>query len=146
MPVDPKKLHRDALRLEKARQLGTTNAIRQALPTIRGLRKEGVSWAAIATALAEQGLVQGKDRTPLTTTRLTALVSQIEAQQRKKALRAGPRDRGDTVERPAKHVKRLTLSPDLVGSTETPDISGLSTEDDLRRAAFEKLQTVLKKE
>ena len=57
-------------------------------------------------------------------------------------VKAGLRDRGDIVERPAQPVKRLTLSPDLAGSIESSDVPPLSTEDDLRRAAFEKLQTV----
>lgn len=154
MPLDSKKLRQDAVRLQKARgtspvgreTIGTSRSVREALPIIHQLRKDGVSWAAIAQALAQQGVVQGKDRIPLTTGRLTALVSQIEAQERKRALNAGARARGDTVERSAEPVKRLTLSPDLAASTETSEISSLSTEDDLRRAAFEKLQTVLKKE
>ncbi|UPT88228.1 hypothetical protein HAP41_0000003530 [Bradyrhizobium barranii subsp. apii] len=152
MPLDSKKLRHDALRLQKARgtssvgreTTGTSKAVREALPTIHQLRKDGVSWAMIAQALAEQGVVQGKDRIPLTTHRLTALVTQIEAQQRKKALKVGPRDRGDTVEHPA--VQRLTFSPDLVSPAETPNAPRLATEEDLRRAALEKLQTVLKKE
>jgi hypothetical protein len=155
MPLDPKKLRQDAQRLQKARKrtsldgretTGTTKAIREALPTIRQLRKDEVSWPAIAQALAAQGVVEGKDRIPLTAKRLTALVSQIEAQERKKALKAGPRNRGDTVERPAEPVKRLTLSPDLVSLAESSNLPQLATEDDLRRAALEKLQTVLKKE
>lgn len=154
MPLDTKKLRQDAMRLQKARgtlsagreTTGTSKAVRQALPIIHQLRKDGVSWAVIAQALAEQGVVQGKDRIPLTTGRLTALVTQIEAQQRKKALKAGPRDRGDTAEHQAEPVKRLTLSPDLGSSAEASNAPLLSTEDDLRRAAFEKLQTVLKKE
>lgn len=154
MPLDSKKLRQAALRLQKARgtspigreTTGTSKAVREALPIIRQLRKDGVSWAVIAQALAEQGVVQGKNRIALTTGRLTALVSQIEAQERKKSLKAGPRDRGDTVERPAESVRRLTLSPDLAGSAETSNVPQLSTEDDLRRAALEKLQTLLKKE
>jgi len=153
MRLDPKKLRQDAQRLQKARRAslvgrettGTTKAIREALPTIRQLRKDEVSWPAIAQALAAQGVVQGKDRIPLTAKRLTALVSQIEARERKKALKAGNRERRDTVKHQVERVPRLTLSPDLVSPTETSDLPS-STEDDLRRAAFEKLQTVLKKE
>ncbi|MDA9392632.1 hypothetical protein WN73_19080 [Bradyrhizobium sp. CCBAU 45394] len=152
MPLNSKKLRHDALRLQKARgtssvareTTGTSRAVREALPTIHQLRKDGVPWAVIAQALAEQGVVQGKDRIPLTTHRLTALVTQIEAQQRKKTLKAGPRDRSDTVEHPA--VKRLTLSPDFVSPADTRNVAQLATEEDLRRAALEKLQTVLKKE
>ena len=97
MPLDPKKLRKDARRLQGARPdttvgretTGTTRAIRTALPDIYDLRNDGVSWPAIADALAIQGVVQGKDRIPLTTNRLTAIVSQIEEQERKKASKAG---------------------------------------------------------
>lgn len=154
MPLDPKKLRQDAQRLQKARRAslaarettGTTKAIREALPTIRQLRKDEVSWPAIAQALAAQGVVQGKGRIPLTAKRLTALVCQIEAQARKKGLKASSRDRADTVKRQVERAPGLTLSPDLVRRTETSDLQPSSTEDDLRRAAYEKLQTVLKKE
>lgn len=154
MPLDPKKLRRDAQRLQKVRRpsligretTGTTKAIRDALPVIRQLRKDQVSWAAIAQALADQGVVQGKDRVPLTAKRLTALVSQIETRERKKALKTGSRDRADTVKRGIERAPRLTLSPDLVRPAEASDLLSSSTEDDLRQAAFEKLETVLKKE
>ena len=80
MALDPKRLHEDAKRLQKARlptiagreTTGTTRAIRAALPVIYQLREEGVSWSAIASALADQGVVQGRDRIALTTHRLTA--------------------------------------------------------------------------
>jgi hypothetical protein len=103
MPIDPKQLRKDARRLQNARpettvgreSIGTTRDIRAALPVIYELRKDGLSWPAIAEALAAQGVVQGKDRIPLTTNRLTAIVSQIEEQERKKAARAGNRSRSD---------------------------------------------------
>ncbi|MBW5435353.1 hypothetical protein FXB41_11350 [Bradyrhizobium canariense] len=154
MPLDHKKLRQDAQRLQDARTAsplgqettGATKVIREALPAIRQLREDGVSWPAIAEALAAQGVVQGKDRIPLTAKRLTALISQIEARGRRKAAKKANRDRGDTAMRPAEPFKRLTLSPDLASSAEASNVPLPSTEDDLRRAAFEKLQTVLKKE
>jgi len=154
MSLDSKKLRQDAQRLQKERQssllgretTGTTKAIRAALPIIHQLRRDGVSWPAIAQALAKQGVVQGKDRIPLTTNRLTALVSQIEKQERKKKLKLGNRDRGDTTKRQVEPAPRLALSPDLVGPADTSDLQPHSTEDELRQAAFEKLRTVLKKE
>ncbi|MGY4349740.1 hypothetical protein ACVWXM_006233 [Bradyrhizobium sp. GM7.3] len=144
MPLDAKKLRHDAQRIHEARA-GTTKAIRGALPAIYQLRKDGVSWSAIAKALAEQGVVQGKDGTPLTTNRLTGLVSQIEAQEHKKALKTG-RERGDTQKRQEERPHRLTLSPDLVGPAAVSDVQPHSTEDELRQSAFAKLQTVLKKD
>ena len=37
-------------------------------------------WSVIAAALSAQGVVQGKDRRPLTAKRLTAIVRQLEQQ------------------------------------------------------------------
>ena len=82
----------------------------------------------------------------LTTNRLTALVSQIEQQERKKRLRQDHRVRGDTTNRDRGRARRLSLSPDLAPPTSASKIEPASTEDDLRRAALDKLQTVLKKE
>lgn len=153
MPLDPKKLRQDAQRLQEARAAspvgqttGATRVIREALPTIRQLREDGVSWPAIAEALAAQGVVQGKDYIPLTAKRLTALISQIEAQGRRKAANKANRDRPDTIQRAVESGPRLRLSADLVTPTDSSGPLPSSTEDDLRRAAFEKLRTVLKKE
>jgi hypothetical protein len=154
MPLDPKKLRKDARRLQGARpdttvgreSTGTTRAIRTALPDIYDLRKDGLSWPAIAGALAIQGVVQGKDRIPLTTNRLTAIVSQIEEQERKKASKAGNRNRSDVVQRHAEPARRLSLSPDLTTPTEPSDLQRSSTEDELRSAALENIKSVLKKD
>ena len=59
MPLDPKRLLRDAKKAQTTRPAtmvgrettGVTRAVRAALPTIRRLRVAGVSWAAIAQAL-----------------------------------------------------------------------------------------------
>lgn len=153
MPLDPKKLREDARRLQEARPpttvgketTGTTSAIRAALAIIYDLRKEGVSWPVIAQALAGQGVVQGKDRIPLTTKRLTAIVSQLESQERKKASRR-ERVRRDSVQQPADRQLRLRLSPDLIGPPANTEPSTQSTEENLRRSAFDKIQSLLKKE
>lgn len=154
MPLDPKKLRQDAKRLQAARPpsavgretTGTTSAIRAALPVIYQLRQDGVSWPAIAEALAGQGVIQGRDRTPLTTNRLTALVTQIEEQARRKARKAGSRARADTVNQSTEPARKLSLSADLV-TRHVPSPKPLpSSEDDLRLAAFGKIQNVLKKE
>jgi hypothetical protein len=153
VPLDPKKLRQDAQRLQRARPAvtvglettGTTKAIRAALPVIHQLRRDGVSWPAIAQALADQGVVQGKDPIPLTTNRLTALVSQIEKQETKRSVKRG-RERSDTTNRQVEAAQRLSLSPDLTPPVPATNLQPSSTEDELRRAAFEKLQNVLKKE
>jgi hypothetical protein len=154
MPIDPKQLRKDARRLQNARpettvgreSIGTTRDIRAALPVIYELRKDGLSWPAIAEALAAQGVVQGKDRIPLTTNRLTAIVSQIEEQERKKAARAGNRSRSDLPSRPIDLGRRLSLSSDLTSRPAPPDAIPSSTEEELRRAALKNIQNVLKKE
>jgi hypothetical protein len=151
MPLDPKQLRQDARRLQDARPVGrestgTTKAIRTALPVIYQLRKDGVSWPAIADALAVQGVVQGKDRIPLTTKRLTAIVSQIEVQDRKKANKAGNPGRSDAPNRPTEPARRLSLSPDLTTRPVPPDPQPSSTEDELRSAALENIKSVLKKD
>ena len=154
MPLDPKQLRQDARRLQNARpgtsvgreSTGTTRAIRTALPVIYQLRKDGVSWTAIAEALAVQGVVQGKDRIPLTTNRLTAIVSQIEEQDRKKANKAGNRVRSDTPHHPAEPARRLSLSSDLTTRPAPLDPQPSSTEDELRTAALENIKSVLKKD
>lgn len=153
MSIDPKKLREDARRLQEARPpttvgretTGTTSAVRAALPVIYDLRKSGVSWPVIAQALAGQGVVQGKDRIPLTTKRLTAIVSQIESQERKRSNRR-ERGRRDAVQQPQDRQLRLRLSPDLIDPSSDTEPSMQSTEEDLRRSAFEKIQSLLKKE
>ena len=151
MPLDPKQLRQDARRLQDARPVGrestgTTKAIRTALPVIYQLRKDGVSWPAIAEALAAQGVVQGKDRVPLTTKRLTAIVSQIEEQDRRKANKASSRVRSDTPLRPTEPALRLSLSSDLAARPVPVDPQPSSTDDELRSAAFENIKSLLKKD
>lgn len=154
MTLDPKRLQRDAKRLQKARPepkvgrktTGTTDAIRAALPTIYELRRGGISWPAIAEALADQGVVQGKNRERLTTNRLTAIVRQIEEQEERKARKAAKRPRSDIADGPAEPERKLSLSPELATRPATPKASSASDEDELRRAAFEKIQKVFKKE
>lgn len=154
MTLDPKKLQRDAKRRQMAqpqpkigrKTTGATDAIRAALPMIYKLRRDGISWPAIAKALGDQGVVQGKDRTPLTTNRLTALVRQIEVQEAKKARKSVKRERGDVATQTVKPARKLSLSPDLAARPVAPHDPPVLDEDELRRMAFEKLKTVFKKE
>jgi hypothetical protein len=154
MPLDPKQLRRDAKRRQKARlqqkvgrtPTGATDAIRAVLPTIYQLRQEGLLWRTIAEAIGDQGVVQGKKRIPLTASRLTCLVRQIEVQEAKQARKSGKRDRSDAANQPAEPVRKLSLSPDLAPRPVASDGAPVLDEDELRRAAFEKLKTVFKKE
>lgn len=88
MAIDRKRLKREARAAEKARPprsvgrptTGALAAVKANLDLIRELRADGVRWAAIASALSEQGIHQlvGGERQPLTAARLTALVHSIE--------------------------------------------------------------------
>ena len=153
--LDPKRLARDAKRAQAQRPdagigretTGVTRAVRAGLPVIRELRAAGVTWAAIAEAMSAQGVTQGAGK-PLTATRLTAIVTQVEAQERR------------TVEREARRRTRsdLTVSSEAVRSPEpplpataasahpAPDGSGAhATEEQIRRAGLHDLRQLLKK-
>lgn len=151
MTLDPKQLRADAKRLHKARSstsgrsvTGATSAIRAALPAIRELRDSGVAWSAIAEALAQQGVVQGKDRLPITERRLTALVSHIEAlDQRRLKSKAQPRSDTAVAQDEPQLVLTLSAAPDPTLAA----AAGIDTEHQLRTAAFSKLQqSLFKKE
>ena len=155
MPLYPKRLARDAKRAQAQRPdssigretTGVTRAVRAGLPIIRQLRAAGVTWAAIAEAMSAQGVTQGEGR-PLTATRLTAIVTQVEAQTRRKAEReARRRTRPD-----------LTVSPEAVPPPEPPlpvpaepalpspiGSSARATEEEIRRAGLHDLHQLLKK-
>ncbi|MCB4806470.1 DNA-binding transcriptional MerR regulator [Methylobacterium brachiatum] len=155
MPLDPKRLARDAKRAQAQRPdstigretTGVTRAVRAGLPVIRQLRAAGVTWAAIAEALSAQGVTQGEGQ-PLTASRLTAIVTQVEAQERRKADReARRRTRPD-----------LTASSEAVRSPEPPlpataapalpspvGSNPRATEEEIRRAGLHDLHQLLKK-
>lgn len=156
MPLDPKRLTRDAKRAQAQRPdssigretTGVTRAVRAGLPVIRQLRAAGVTWAAIAEAMSAQGVTQGEGQ-PLTATRLTAIVTQVEAQERR------------TAEREARRRTRpdLTVSPEAVPPPELPLLnpaapsapippaksSAHATEEEIRRAGLHDLRQLLKK-
>jgi hypothetical protein len=155
MTLDLKRLRADAANLKTARSTsgssrettGTTKAIRAALPEIYKLRDQDVQWADIAAALAAQGVVQGKDRTPLTTNRLTALVRQIELQtekrQAKKLKTTPPIARSS---KSALQTRHLSLSSDLKADTRAADERLYQSEDEIRRLAFEHVKRMTKKD
>jgi hypothetical protein len=153
MGIDPKQLQRDARLLKKTREQrkgpGTTAAVRAALPTIYRLRADRVHWSEIAAALGKQGVVQGKgkNRIPITTTRLTSLVRQIEAEIEKgdyKPTRGEPT--GAHSQTNALQKSTVSLSVELAADTKASDRKSPPTEEDLRRAALGRIQDVLKKD
>ncbi len=100
MPLDPRRLARDAKTLDAKRPAGAigrettgvTRAVRALMPAIRELREAGVRWAAIAEALAQQG-VAGPDGQPMKANRLTAVVDRIARGERGQVAKADARDR-----------------------------------------------------
>ncbi|MCB8839361.1 hypothetical protein [Aurantimonas sp. VKM B-3413] len=137
MAIDPKQLAASALRHQAAQRrtgASTFAAVREVLPTIRGLREKGVSWAAIAAALGEAGVTQGKDDTvqPITVDRLRAVHAQIvKADRKAEAKRANHAARPDIVAPSRSETarsKKLKLSDEL----------GIKPQDDKReRTLFE---------
>ena len=88
-PIDLKRLKTDAAKAQKELpprgSVGTFAAVRAALPAIEAMRAEGIGWSAIAEALAAQGLTQGAgpSEQPITRTRLTSVVSELQKQRRR---------------------------------------------------------------
>ena len=155
MPLDPKRLARDAKRAQAQRPdssigretTGVTRAVRAGLPVIRQLRAAGVTWAAIAEALSAQGVTQGEGR-PLTATRLTAIVTQVEAHARRPAEReARRRTRPDlTTSSEIVPPPELSLPDPVAPAPPAPAGSGAhATEEQIRRAGLHDLRQLLKK-
>lgn len=155
MTLNLKRLREDAKKLKTAHSktrssretTGTTKAVRAALPEIYRLRDDGVQWAVIAAALAAQGVVQGRDRQPLTTNRLTALVRQIEVQAEKRRVRQSAK-LSSPVRTPknALQIMHLSLSSDLKADTRTIEDRSSQSEDEIRRLAYERVQRMTEKD
>jgi hypothetical protein len=148
MSLDIKRLRADASKLQdelskspsSRETTGTTKAIRAALPEIYKLR-------VIAAAMAAQGIVQDKERAPLTTNRLTALVRQIELQnERRNAKRARKAAITASPKKIAMQNRYLSLSPDLRADTRAADSRSPQSEDQIRRLAFERVQRMTEKD
>lgn len=155
MTLDLKRLRADAARLQATQSksvasretTGTTKAIRAALPEIYKLRDQGVQWSVIAAALAAQGVVQGKDRTQLTTNRLTALVRQIELQAEKRLAKKAKKT--SSLAQPtinALQIRHLSLSSDLTADKRAVDERPSESEDEIRRLAFERVRRMTEKD
>jgi hypothetical protein len=142
--LDLKRLRADASKLQNERSksrssretTGTTRAIRAALPEIYKLREDGVQWSVIAASLAAQGIVQGQDRTPLATNRLTALVRQIELQNEKRAAKRAKKGVVTRAEKVAMQNPHLSLSPELGQKTRAVGGRPPQSEDEIRRLAW----------
>jgi hypothetical protein len=153
MPIDTKRLKKDSADAQAAmaangharRRTGATALIEPVLPKIHELRVQKQSWAAIATALAKQGVVQGNDREAITGRRLTALISAINKRVRRPEERSARRaKRRDLVPVP-QQAHTLSLSADL----NVPAVAAATvtaSEEDFRREDFEDCVRSLLKE
>ena len=134
MPLDFKRLRRDLRRLRRdvdakglsdtaegdprKKPSGTMAAVRGHLAEIERLKAEGVTWVAIAAALARQGVVL-RDGRPITGRHLTGLIDSIRRQDAgRRVARARRSTRTDLVEeatperRPREHApSRPTIPP-----------------------------------
>jgi hypothetical protein len=152
MPIDTKRLKKDSADAQAAmaatdharRRTGATALIEPVLPKIHELRVQKQSWAAIAAALAKQGVVQGNDREAITGRRLTALISAINKRVRRREARlSGRSKRRDLAPLPASSHS-LTLSTDLQLSDGAAVAAG-DSEASIRHQEFEdRVRTLLK--
>jgi hypothetical protein len=154
MSIDSKRLTKDCANAQATlaanghalRRTGATAIIQPILPLIRELRARKHSWAAIAAALAKQGVIQGVDRDPITPRRLTALISAIDKRERRRDARlAGRAKRGDLA-RLQGNSHALALSTDLQRTAIAPAISS-DSEETIRYQEFEdRVRSLLKKD
>jgi hypothetical protein len=154
MAIDSKRLTKDCATAQAAlaanghvlRRPGATAIIEPILPLIRELRVQKHSWAAIAAALAAQGVTQGADRRPIAARRLTALISAINKRERRHEARlAGRARRRDLVPLPT-NSHTLALSTDLQRTGVAIAIEG-DSEETIRHREFEdRVRSLLKKD
>jgi hypothetical protein len=144
MQIDSKRLTNDCATAQAAlagsghthRSTGATAMIEPILPSIREFRAQRYSWAAIAAALAAQGVTQGVDRSPITARRLTALISAIDKRERHREARlAGRAKRGDLAPLQG-NSHALALSTDLQRTDAATDIAS-DSEETIRHQEFE---------
>jgi hypothetical protein len=153
MPIDSKRLTEDCVTAHAARagsdyphrNTGATAIIEPVLALIRELRAQKFSWAAIAFALAKQGVVQGSDRRPITARRLTALISAITNRERRREARlSGRAKRRDLAPLPASS-HTLALSTDLHRTNATTAVTATDSEASIRHQEFEdRVRSLLK--
>jgi hypothetical protein len=152
MQIDSKRLTKDCTAAQAARagsdyphrNTGATAIIEPVLPLIRELRGRKFSWAAIASALAAQGVVQGGDRRSITARRLTALISAINKRERRREARlSGRSKRRDLAPLPASS-HTLALSADL-NRTNATAVAATDSEATIRHQEFEdRIRSLLK--
>src|SRR5450759_1287888 len=154
MHINAKRLTKDCLNAQSVLAAsgrvhcgtGATAIIEPVLPLIRDLRKQKHSWAAIAAALARQGVVQGVDRQPITPRRLTALISAINKRELRRAEYLAGRFRRQDLSPVQARSHRLALSTDLVPTNVAANVVA-DSEEQIRRREFEdRVRSLMKKD
>jgi len=153
--LDLKRLRADIAKHENekasapaARRLtGAMAIVRDNLAEIEALNAAGKSWAAIAAALAQQGVTQGENQ-PITARRLTALIASVKReatrQEAKLESRAQRRDLSPTKSSEQTRTARR-LAPELTRQrSDTPPVATM-TEEEIRRANFDKHSALFRK-
>jgi hypothetical protein len=124
---------------------GATAVIEPVLPIIYELRARGYSWKAIATALAKQGVIQGINRKPLTSRRLTALISAINKRVRRREARLSSRTKRRDLAPMPPSSHTLALSTDLHRPNTTTAVIATDSEATIRHQEFEdRIRSLLK--
>jgi hypothetical protein len=154
MLIDSKRLTTDCANAQATlaangharRRTGATAVIEPVLPLIRELRARKHSWAAIAAALAKQGVVQGVNREPITGRRLTALICAIKKRVRRQEERStGRAKRRDLAPLP-QQTHTLVLSADLKSPPAAANIVTTSEEDFSREEFDDCVRSLLQKD
>jgi hypothetical protein len=143
MTIDSKRLTKDSADAQATtaangharRRTGATAVIEPVLPVIYELRARNHSWAAIAAALAKQGVVQGNGK-PIMGRRLTALICAINKRVRRQEDRLAYRAKRRDLAPLPKQNHSLALSTDLSTPAAAATIVAAS-EEDIRRQDFE---------
>jgi hypothetical protein len=154
MQIDSKRFKSDCVNAHATllgaghahRNTGATAIIEPILPLIREFRAQKFSWAAIASALAKQGVVQGGDRQPITARRLTALISAIEKRERRREVRFAGRAKRRDLAPLQGNSHSLALSTDLQRADVAADVA-TDSEETIRHQEFEdRVRSLLKKD
>ena len=139
---------------------GLMQAVRDNLDALLALKAEGRTWAAIAAGMTAQGFTTADGRA-ITERNLTGVVASVRRQTRRAAAKeAGRRDRGDLRDEESQTAtlgsapsstttnsarQGPSLSPDLVREAAT-SLPLRPAEDERRRAALARAQSLLKKD
>jgi hypothetical protein len=128
---------------------GASAQIAPLLPTVRQLHNDGHTWDSIARGLSQLlDLYQINRRTTqaerLTGRRLSALISALDAKQKKRDRKTAARTQRQDLVRPIE--KQFSLSRDFAVNDMTSHTRSIVSQETLRRDAYAELQTMMRKD